>query len=471
MPPTFRAAMNRKRLLFLHELRGLSWLAGPIIVNQLGHIGMSTADTIQVGPLGPESLAAVGLGAALQHFVLYLATGVVMGMSPLVSQAYGARDMAECRRVFVQGAWMAVLLSVPVALFCLAGGRVAVLLGQEPAVAELAGSYMRALAFGILPSLLFVAARQYLEGMGHTTAPLIVTFGGLGANIVLNHAFIYGVGDIIPALGAVGTGWATTAVRTLMFVAIFIFLATHRSLYPLHDVGMRPERARLSRVFRIGAPVGAQFGLEVGLFSLAAVMMGLLGAVELAAHQVTISLAATTFMFGLGASIAGSIRVGQHIGAGRFRAMRRAAVCTYILSVGLMLCCAVAFIAAPRFLLSLYTPYNEVIAVGIQLLLVAAAFQVFDGAQVAGMCVLRGAADTRVPMVIAALGYWCVGLPVSYVLAFRLDAGPTGVWIGLSAGLAAVAVLLVIRVRHVLWNHPRRRVVAVIAPVGGLGEG
>jgi MATE family multidrug resistance protein len=461
--------MNRKRRLFLHELRGLSLLAGPIIVNQLGHIGMSTTDTIMVGPLGAHSLAAVGLGAALQHFVLYLATGVVMGMSPLVSQAYGARDMTECRGVFVQGSWLAILLSVPVALFCLTGGRIAVLLGQDPAVASLAGAYMRALAFGILPSLLFVAARQYLEGMGHTTAPLVVTFGGLGANIVANQLFIHGVDGWIPALGAVGSGWATTVVRTLMFVAIFIFLATHRSLYPLHDVGMRPEGARMRRVFRIGAPVGAQFGLEVGLFSLAAVMMGVLGAVELAAHQVTISLAATTFMFGLGASLAGSIRVGHHIGAGRMRAMRRAAIGTYLLSVGLMLACALAFIAAPRFLLGLYTPYDEVISVGVRLLLVAAAFQVFDGAQVAGMCVLRGAADTRVPMVIAALGYWCVGLPVSYFLAFERDIGPTGVWIGLSAGLAAVAILLVVRVRHVLWKHPRRRVVAVITPVGGPG--
>jgi MATE family multidrug resistance protein len=367
----------------------------------------------------------------------------------------------------VQGSWLALALSVPVALFCLFGEEVALLLGQDPAVSALTGGYMRALTLGILPALLFVAARQYLEGMGHTAAPMIVTFGGLGANIVLNHAFIYGVGDWIPAMGVVGTGWATSLVRVAMFVAIFVFLATHRSLYPLHDVRVRPERARMSRVLRIGAAVGAQFGLEIGLFSLAAVLMGLIGAIELAAHQVTINLAATTFMFGLGASLAGSIRVGQHLGAGRLRAMRRAAICTYLLSIGLMMCCAMVFIAAPRFLLGLYTPHQAVIEVGAQLLVVAAAFQIFDGAQVAGMCVLRGVADTRVPMVIAALGYWCVGLPISYLLAFTLDYGPVGVWVGLSAGLAAVAVLLVLRVRHVLWHQPRRLHATIVAPVGG----
>ncbi|HUF51556.1 MAG TPA: MATE family efflux transporter [Longimicrobiales bacterium] len=459
--------MKRAHLLFVHELRGLGLLAGPIIVNQLGHIGMNTADTIMVGPLGAESLAATGLGGALQHFVLYLATGVVMGMAPLVSQSYGAGDQGECRRVYVQGSWLAIALSIPVALFCLAGGSTATLLGQDPAVVALTGGYMRALALGILPALLFVATRQYLEGMGHTTAPMVVTFLGLGLNIVANQALIHGVGDWIPALGVVGTGWATTLVRTAMFLAIFIFLAAHRSLYPLHDVRIRPERGRMRRILRIGGPVGAQFGLEVGLFSLAAVMMGLLGAVELAAHQVTISIAATTFMFGLGASIAGSIRVGHHIGAGRTRAVRRAVVATYLMSVGLMLCCAIAFILAPRFLLGLYTPHRDVIDVGVPLILVAAAFQLFDGAQVAGMCVLRGAADTRGPMLIAALGYWCIGLPIGYVLAFGRGMGPVGVWIGLSAGLAAVALLLVVRVRRVLWSGNIQRDATQVALVGG----
>jgi multidrug resistance protein, MATE family len=187
------------------------------------------------------------------------------------------------------------------------------------------------------------------------------------------------------------------------------------------------------------------------------VMMGWLGPLQLAAHQVTINIAATTFMVALGASMAGSIRVGQHIGARRPRAMRRAVLSTYIVSIGFMLCCALAFVLAPRALIGLYTPHGDIIDLGARLLLVAAAFQLFDGAQVAGISVLRGAGDTRVPMLIAGLGYWCVGLPVGWVLAFHAGLGPLGIWAGLSLGLAAVAALLLLRVRRVFWTAPIRR--------------
>lgn len=448
---------TRRGRLFANEMAGLMALAGPIVVNQLGQIGMTTADTIMVGPLGAQPLAAVGLGSALHHFVLILSTGVVMGMVPLVTQAYGAGNIDQCRRVFVQGCWLALLLSVPVGLFCVVGREVSLILGQDAAVAELTGAYMQALALSIPPALLFVAARQYLEGMGHATAPMVITFIGLGLNIVANRVFIYGVGDWIPALGVVGSGWATTVVRYVMLVGVIVFLAAHRTLRPLHGVSRRPARPLLARMLIIGGPVGAQFGLEVGLFSFAAIMMGWLGPVELAAHQVTINLAATTFMVALGTSMAGSIRVGQHIGAGRPHAVRRAVLATYVLATGFMLCCAVLFLLVPRQLIGLYTPHTDVIALGAQLLLVAAAFQLFDGAQVSGMSVLRGAADTRAPMVIAAVGYWGVGLPVGYLLAFRGGYGPIGVWIGLSFGLGAVAILLIYRVRRVVWIRPLSR--------------
>jgi multidrug resistance protein, MATE family len=447
--------MSRRGRLFARELRGLLLLAGPIVVNQLGQVGMHTVDTIMVGPLGAAPLAAVGLGSALHYFGLILMTGVVMGMAPLVSQAFGRGDIDECGRVLVQGSWVAVLLSVPVLIFCLYGREVSLLLGQDPEVAELTGGYLRALALGIPPALLFVAARQYLEGMGHATAPMVVTFLGLGVNIVANRALIYGIDDWIPALGVVGSGWATTIVRWSMLVAVVVFLAAHRTLH-VHRLNLRPRRAEVRRIFEVGGPVGAQFGMEVGLFSFAAVMMGWLGAVELAAHQVTINIASTTFMIALGTSMAGSIRVGQHIGGRRPRAVRRAVIGTYVLSTGFMLCCAIAFVIAPRVLIGLYTPHADIIDLGSQLLLMAAAFQVFDGAQVAGVSVLRGAAETRGPMYVAAIGYWGVGLPIAYLFAFRYGWGPLGVWTGLSIGLAAVAVLLLERVRRVFWLRPVR---------------
>jgi MATE family multidrug resistance protein len=374
-------------------------------------------------------------------------------MAPLVSQAFGRGDADACRRVLVQGSWLALLLSVPVAVSCLYGREISAALGQDGEVAVLTGGYLRALALGIAPALLFVAARQYLEGMGHATAPMVVTFIGLGVNVVANRALIHGVGDWIPALGVVGSGWATTVVRWAMLVAIAVFLAMHRPLQ-LHGVSWRPRRALLHRIFVMGSPIGAQFGLEVGLFSFAAVMMGWLGPLELAAHQVTINIASTTFMVALGTAMAGSIRVGQHIGAHRPGAVRRAVLGTYLLSTGFMLCCALVFVLAPRALIGLYTPHEGIIDLGAQLLLVAAAFQLFDGGQVAGVAVLRGAARTRGPMIIAAVGYWGIGLPVAYLLSFRWDMGPLGIWAGLSLGLAVVALLLLERVRQHFWRRP-----------------
>jgi multidrug resistance protein, MATE family len=448
--------MTRGTRLFAHELKGLLLLAGPIVVNQLGQVGMHTADTIMVGPLGAEPLAAVGLGSALHHFGVLLMTGTIMGMAPLVSQAFGAGELATCRRVFMQGCWLALLLSVPVMAALLFGRELSLLLGQDAAVSALTGAYMRALVLGIPPALLFVAARQYLEGMGHATAPMVITFLGLAINIAANRVLIYGVEGWVPALGVVGSGWATTIVRWSMLVALLVFLFEHRTL-PSLRVSLRPVRTQLARILTVGAPVGAQFGMEVGLFSFAAIMIGWLGAVELAAHQVTINIAATTFMVALGASMAGSIRVGQHIGGRRPRAVRRAVLATYLLSIGFMLCCALLFVLAPRWLIGLYTPHADIIELGSRLLLVAAAFQLFDGAQVSGISVLRGAGDTRAPMVLAGIGYWVIGISASWWLGFRAGLGAVGVWVGLCIGLAAVGVLLAVRARAVLWHRPLHR--------------
>jgi MATE family multidrug resistance protein len=413
---------------------------------------MNTADTIMVGPLGGESLAAAGLGSALHYFTIMLCTGVVIGMAPLVSQAYGAGDTLRCRRILVQGLWLSVALAVPVMAVTFFGESIALGLGQEPVVARVAGEYLAALAWGVAPAFLFMAFRQYLEGMGIVTPVMVITFVGLGANVLCNWLLIYGVPGWIPALGVAGSGWATTIVRWLMLVAVVVYVLRHSELRPFHGVRLGLERAVLGRILGLGLPVGGQIGMEVGLFSFTAVMMGWLGALPLGAHQVTLNIAATTFMVALGTSLAGSVRVGQHVGAGRPDGVRRAALGTYLLAGVFMSCCALLFLVVPRGLIGLYTSDPAIVELGSRLLLVAALFQVFDGAQVAGTAILRGAGDTRVSMLLAALGYWVVGLPVGYLLGFHTSLGPVGVWVGLSTGLAAVAVLLALRVRRLVWR-------------------
>ena len=429
-------------------------LAGPIIASQLGQTGMNTADTIQVGPLGAEALAAAGIGSAIQIVAFFLIGGIVIGMGPLVSQAYGAGNVEECKRVARQGFWMALLLSVPVTLLMTIGEPLARLFGQQPTIAMNAGDYMAALAPGMPAAILFLAMRQYLEGMGHTAPPMIATIAGLALNVLMNHLLIHGVGPF-PELGVVGSGYATSVVRWSMVLALVVYVLMHPEFDPLRRSrgAWAADRVRMQRIARIGAPIGLQMGLEIGLFAYAALMMGWFGALQVAAHQVTINIASTTFMVAMGTSMAGAIRVGQTIGAREHEATRQAVVATYLLTIGFMALCAIAFLLMPRALIGLYTNDDAIIALGQSLLVVAAAFQVFDGAQVAGISVLRGAGDTQLPMVVAAIGYWVVGLGLALLLGFRTDLGPVGIWIGLAASLGVVALALAARVRSVIWNR------------------
>jgi MATE family multidrug resistance protein len=431
------------------ELRQLLPLAGPIIASQLGQVGMTTVDTIIVGALGAQALAAIGLGGAIHMVLLVLFSGVVFAMAPLVSQAHGAGDAERTDRLVMQGVWLAVLASLPVILASMAGTGISLALGQDPAVAALSGDYLRALAWGILPQFVFIAFRQYLEGISHVRLPMVITLAGLVLNAVLCYLLVYGVAGWIPALGAVGSGWATSIVRWMMCLTAFGCLLG-RARQPFRPEYRRPDRHTIGTMVRLGMPIGIQTALEVGLFSLAAVMMGWISPMALAAHQVTINIASTTFMVALGMSQAGAIRVGQLIGAGKRHLLRHAVTATYLLAMGFMGLCALLFVSVPDLLVRLHTPDAAVIDLGSKLLLMAALFQLFDGAQVAGVAILRGAADTKVPMIVGAVGYWLIGLPAGYFLAFHTSMGPTGIWGGLCIGLAAVAVLLGMRVRNVL---------------------
>jgi multidrug resistance protein, MATE family len=302
--------------------------------------------------------------------------------------------------------------------------------------------------------------------MGFTRPAMTMTFLGVALNVGGNYLLIYGFQARIPLLGTwtvpagglVGSGWATTIVRWAMFVAMAVYVLRRKDLAAFVGVRLRPAAARLRTMMRIGAPIGGQLAAEVGIFAFAVVMMGWLNPVAQAAHQVTINIASATFMVALGTSLAGTIRVGQHVGAGSRRGVQRAAISTYTLVLAFMSLCALLFLAAPRAILGLYTHDPAIIQAGLGLLAMAAAFQVFDGAQVAGLCALRGAADTRIPMWLTVLGYWVIGAPVAYWLGFHTSLGPRGIWLGLVVSLAVVAVLLAVRVRLVLWQRADRLV-------------
>ncbi len=463
--PATRPGGRRRALLYLHELRALLRVAGPIIVSQLGGTLMHTTDTIMVGPLGAQALAASGLGNAMFMAAFMICSGTLLGMTPLVAQAYGAGDGHECRRVLVQGLWLATLLAVPMTVLCLFGLPIARALGQPDEVARLAGQFLSAIAWGVLPMLLFMAFRQFLDGQGRPRPAMVMTFLGVGLNVLLNQLLIYGFRVDLPLLGTwtvpagglSGSGWATTLVRWAMLAAMLVYVLRHRELRPFAGVRLTPVVARLRRMMLIGGPIGVQMGAEVGVFAFAVVLMGWLSPIAQAAHQVTINAASATFMVATGTSLAGGIRVGQHVGAGSRRGVHRAVLSTYTVVTVFMATCAMAFLLAPRFILGLYTRDPQIVAVGLTLLAMAAAFQVFDGAQVAGLFALRGAADTRIPMGITVLAYWVIGAPAAYLLGFHTRMGPQGVWLGLVISLMVAALLLAWRVRRVLWGRGVRR--------------
>jgi MATE family multidrug resistance protein len=452
---------RRAAKLLAHEVGALLRLAGPIAVGQLGSIAMMTTDTIMVAPLGPRALAASGLGIALHMAVLVAVSGVLSAISPLVSQNIGAGRPVEGRRVVVQGLWLALILSVPVIALCVFGRRLCLALGQDAQLSALVGGFLLALAPGVLPGLIFATLKYYVDALGRTRVAMWVTFIGVAVNVLGNRLFIYGVPGVVRPLGLVGSGLSTTVVRWAMLGVMVVYVVRHRELSPFRGASLRPHLERLRAIARIGVPIGAQLGAEIGAFTFAAVMMGWMGESQLAAHQITLNLASGTFMVAVGTAIAGSIRVGRAVGAGSRRGVHRAVVASYLVSLGFMAVCAATFLSFPRFLLELYTHDPGIVRYGTGLLFMAALFQIFDGAQVTGISLLRGAADTRVPMLITLLGYFAIGIPLAYGLGFHTPLRHVGVWTGLTVSLAVVGILLLWRVRLVLWHRP---LVAVVAP-------
>jgi MATE family multidrug resistance protein len=358
---------------------------------------------------------------------------------------------------------MAALLSVPVVLLLTTAAPAFAAARQPAEVIPLASAYAIRTAPGVFPFLLFVVFRQSLQAMGRT-APIVASIIVANlANGALNWVLIFGhLG--FPAMGVVGSAWATTISRALLLVGLWT--AARRELGPLLSP-LRPETWQLQplrRMFRLGLPIGAQHTLEFGAFATVALMMGWMGTEAMAGHQVAINLAALTFMVPLGVGDAGSVLVGRAVGRGDPEGTRGSARAAFACGVTFMSLAGVVFLTLPHELARLYSRDLEVVTVAAMLIPIAGVFQVFDGTQVVAGGVLRGLGDTRAPMIANLLGYWLVGIPVSYYLAFEARLGPAGLWWGLVLGLALVGVSLLLRVRSRLARRQSR--VVIDTPAG-----
>ncbi len=421
-------------------------LSIPLALGQLGMTLMGVVDTIVVGRVSSEALAAVAIGNVYLFNALAFGLGVMMALDPIVAQAVGAKDDDAIARGLQRGILLAVAITIPTVMLLWPGETLLRLLRQQPEIIPVAAQYARIQILGVLPFYLFIAFRQTLQAMHRTAAIVAVIVLANLLNLLLNWVFVFGHWGA-PPMGAAGSSWATALSRGFMAIALLALGWPHlrRYLIPWHPRAF--DLGALGRMLRLGAPIGVQMSLEFGIFGVVGLLMGAIGVSTVAGHQVALSLASFTFMVPLGVSGAAAVLVGNAVGRGDPAEARRAAWAGLTIGVAFMALSTAVMIAQPTLIARLYTNQDVVVAVAASLIPLAGLFQVFDGIQVVAIGILRGVADTRAPMVINVVGFWLVGLPVCAWLGFRTSMGPRGLWWGLVIGLAVVAVILLARVR------------------------
>lgn len=429
------------------DLRELMALAAPVALVQVGLLSMGAVDTIMVGRVSAADLAAVALGNLYFFMSAVFGMGVLFALDPVISQAVGARDDEGVARGVQRGCLLALGLSVVAMALLLPTAPLLELARQPAEVIPIAARYTRGLVLGVFPFYAFAVFRQSLQAMGRVRPIVFTVLLANAVNVLLNWMMVFGNAGA-PELGAVGSAWATSLSRWFMITVLTVVAWPQLSpaLWPLRKEVF--VRAPLVRFLKVGAPIGAQQWLEFGVFAAAGLLMGMLGTVAVASHQVALQLAAMTFMIPVGVAQATSVVVGQRVGADDPPGARRAAGAGIAIAGCFMTITAAMFLALPEPLARLFSDDQVVVAAAAALLPIAGVFQIFDGLQVAAAGALRGIGDTRVPMLLILVGFWGVGLPTSVVLGYTLDRGPTGIWWGLAVGIGVVAVMLLGRVRR-----------------------
>ena len=428
-------------------------LAWPMVLTNLAQTAMIVTDVVFIGRLGPQSLAASSLAVNIYHTFSFFAFGLVSAVAPMVAREKGARrhEVREIRRIVRQGLWTVIAVSIPAILLLRHGDSFLLAIGQEPALADEAGKYLRALVWALPPFLGYVVLRFFISALERPQWAFVIAIGGILLNALGNWLLIFGNWGL-PAFGIVGSGLASAITTFLMFAGMAAVVTFSRRFRRYHILGhfWQPDWSRFKAIWRLGLPIGLIIAFETSVFNAAAFLMGWLGEAELAAHAIAIQIVAIAFMTPLGIAQAATVRVGLAYGAGDALAAARAGWSAFILGTGFMVPMAALLMILPQTLVGIFLDLDQpanlpVLALATSFLIVAAIFQIVDGAQVLGAGMLRGLHDTRIPMWYAAIGYWCIGIPLSAGLSQFTPLRGVGVWIGLAAGLAAVSVLMVQR--------------------------
>ena len=431
-------------------------LAVPVSIGQLGHIMLGVVDSMMVGKIGADSLAAASLANGLFFLVMVLGIGMSHAITALVAIAKGENQNKKCGLILRQALYVNIVFGFILSIIVYFFAPFIHYFGQIENVASLTTSYLQILSYSILPFMIFQTYRQYVEGFSFTRPPMYVAIVANFVNVFGNWVFIFGNFGL-PALGLDGAGYSTLITR--IFMAIFMMLIAVKSSsffeYKITPRSNKVDLGIIKNIIKIGLPSGIMYSVEVGAFTVAAVIIGWLGSVSLAAHQIALNLASVSYMIVLGISSASTIRVGNAFGSKNYENIKLASFAALILSITFMGLSGLNFILFKDFLPKLYITDPIVVDIASKLLIIAALFQLSDGIQAVTAGILKGITDVQIPMIITILAYWIIAIPFGYFLGFTLKLEIIGIWIGLLAGLTLAAVFFLFRFNNKLNKFKR----------------
>lgn len=400
-----------------------------------------------IGIVDYKQLAAASLALNVISLPMVLGMGMGMALSPLTAIANGQNNKTKISKLLFNGVILATIVALFISLLLVANSQFLFQLGQEEEVATLAQPFFNILSLSLIPMLIFTAVKQFCDGLEFTKTAMILSILALPVNALLNWVFIYGnLG--FPRMELVGAGYGTLITRILMAIALISIVMKHRifaAYIELRATAWKIDFAIWKELAGLGIPTSLQYGMEVAAFAVSAIMIGWLGATDLAAHQIALQVATTTFMAASGLSLGGSIRVANAFGRNEKILLRKIGISTLVSGLVYGTLCAAIFIIFRNILPELFTNDSSVIQTAASLLIFAALFQVSDATQAIGVGLLRGIKDVKIPTALVTIAYWAIGIPAGYFLAFNLKMGASGIWLGFVIGLTASSVFLNVR--------------------------
>ena len=453
--------MSSATLSYPGHIRAVMTLGLPLVGGHLAQFAIGLTDTVMLGWYGVDALAAVTLGGTYFFVLFLMGSGFAWAVMPMVAAFEAEGDETSLRRATRMGLWLSLIFACLAMPLLIWSEPILLALGQQDSVARDAATYLRIAGWGVIPALLVMVIKSYLAALERTQIVFWALVASAVVNALVNWALIFGNWGA-PELGLRGAAIASIVTQIVSLIVVVIYAIRVFPNHALFQRLWRPDWEMFGRVFRLGLPIGLTSLSEVTLFAASAMMMGWLGTVPLAAHGIAVQLASATFMVHLGLSNAATVRAGTAYGRRDLPHMIRGAYTVIGLSLAMAILTIIVFLSFPEPLISGFLEEDEparkeIIAIGVGLLAVAALFQLVDGAQVIALGLLRGVQDTGTPMIIAALSYWAIGIPASYILGFPMGLEGIGIWLGLVVGLAFAAVLL-------MWRFWRFSIVRVAAP-------